>query len=383
MSVNYEQLIAQRFFCTFCKRVGMVDERTQKFLDSLKVQLGQRDIHEEEIAGWLGISTASVSRRLNGIIPFQREEIEILDQELEEHGALLWEARYVPEGYHPPVGIYLNEEWLQQQIEYAEVIARFDRLDRAEQHITQLRTELAPFKEESLGKKYRMKLRLELLDIEAYRPGRIQAVLQKATKLEKAIQAIGDRQLLYDYYTLMSDFANGANDYELALAHERQALKLVDSLEKPTAARLETEISLVNLLAFSAPSSSEPEQYLETVRSALYVPSYDLGKWPKLNEPNYLDVLQAEFNLRLEQGGHTSEAGDILTTILEKFLDCPYKTQKTTSLLCAAEFYAIDKQQSLMENYLKQAQSLIEGEEIHWFDSEIERITEMAKDGEA
>jgi hypothetical protein len=361
----------------------MVDERTQKFLVSLKVQLGQRDIHEKELAGWLNSSVSGVSRRLNGIIPFQREDIEILDQELEEHGALLWEAGYVPKDYHPPVGIYLNEEWLRQQVEYAETIAQFDRLDSAERYIEELRKRLAPFKDESLAKKYRMKLYLDLLDIEAYRPGRIRSVLQKATKLEKTIQSVGDKQLLYEYYTLMSDLTNGANDYELALVHERRALKLVDSLEKPTAARLETEISLVNLLAFSDPSSSEPEQYLETVKSTLYVPNYDLGKWPKSDEPNYLEVLQAEFNLRLEQGGSNSEPGGILTIILQDFRDCPYKIQKATSLLCGAEFYAMDKQQSLMEKYLKQAQTLIEGEELHWFDSEIERITELFKDGEA
>jgi hypothetical protein len=219
---------------------------------------------------------------------------------------------------------------------------------------------LSPFKEEGLIKKYRMKLRLDLLDIEANRPGRIQTVLQKATKLEKAIQAIGDEQLLYEYYASMSDFANGARDYEQALVYERRSLKLVDSLERPTAACLETEISIINLLAFSDPSNSEAEQHLETVKSSLYVPRYDIGKWPKPDEPNYLEVLQTEFNLRLYQGRHTSEAGDILTIILEKFPHSPYMVQNVTSLLCGAEFYAIDKQQNLMEDYLKQAQTLIE-----------------------
>lgn len=134
------------------------------------------------------------------------------------------------------MGKYLDEEWLRQRIKSAEVIPRFDRQDAAEQYIKRTLIELSPFKEESLVKKYRMKLLLNLLDLEADRPGRILSVLQKATNLEKAIQAVGDKQLLYDYYSSMSDFANGADDYEQALAYERRALELVDSLERPTAA---------------------------------------------------------------------------------------------------------------------------------------------------
>jgi hypothetical protein len=88
-------------------------------------------------------------------------------------------------------------------------------------------------------------------------------------------------------------------------------------------------------------------------------------------------VLQAEFNLRLNQGGHTSEAGDILTIILEKFPHSPYTVQNMTSLLSVAEFYAIDGQQNLMEDYLKQSQELIDAEEIHWFDGEAERIRRL------
>jgi hypothetical protein len=172
----------------------------------------------------------------------------------------------------------------------------------------------------------------------------------------------------------MSDFSGGARDYEESLFYERRALKLVDLLERPTVARLETEISIINLLALSDPSNAEAEQRLETLKSALYVPRYDIGKWPKFDETNYLDLLQAEFNLRLNQDGHSPKAGDILTIILEKFRYSPYTMQNATSLLCAAEFYAIDGQQNIMEDYLKQSQELIDGEQIHWYDGEVERI---------
>jgi hypothetical protein len=335
-------------------------------------------ITQREVAKWLkDVDVGAVNRRLTGKRTFLREELDILDWVLGENGALLEKAGYIPDDTYPPKSRYLDEEWLRRRLDEKEVVLHFAPLDIAEGCVKGLLGYLASVQEDRSVRRYKTWLELDNLDLMINRFGIDAYFLLKAKELETVVQKVDDNELTYYYESSMTDFCGGARDDEQALLYERRALKLVDSLERPIVACLETEISIVNLLALTDPSNSEAEQRLETVKSALYVPSYDIEKWPKFDETNYLESLQAEFNLRLYQGGHTSGAGDVITIILGKFLHSPYKEQNATSLLCAAEFYATDGQQNLMEDYLKQSQELIDGDEMHWYDGEVERIREL------
>jgi hypothetical protein len=330
-------------------------------------------VKQSEVAKWLGIDPGALNRRLTGQRLFRREELEIIDGKLGEHGALLLKAGYKPDDAYPPKSRYLDEEWLRHRLDEKEVLLHFATLGVSEGCVRGLLDYLDSVREDWLVRKYKTWLELDLFGLVIERSGMNEDILLKGKALETVVQKVDDNEFTYHYECSMSDFCGGARDYEQALFYEQRALKLVDSLEKPMVARIETEIAIINLLALIDPTNTEAEKHLEIVKPALYVPSYDVG-WPKFDETNYLELLQAEYNLRLYQSEHTSEAGDILTIILEKFLHSPYTVQNATSLLCAAEFYAIDVQQNLMEDYLKRSQELIEGDGIHWFDGEVERI---------
>jgi hypothetical protein len=124
---------------------------------------------------------------------------------------------------------------------------------------------LASVREDGLVRKYKTWLELDLLSLILDRFGMNTNILLQAKALERIVQRVDDNELTYNYESSMSDFCGGARDYERALFYEQRALKLVDLLEKPTVARQETEISIVNLLALSDPSNVEAEKQLETL----------------------------------------------------------------------------------------------------------------------
>jgi hypothetical protein len=85
----------------------MTTERNKSFGSWLATHLKEMSINQREVAKWLGIDVGAVNKRLNGQRPFQREEVEIIDRELGEHGALLRKAGYVPDDAYPRrVGIW-------------------------------------------------------------------------------------------------------------------------------------------------------------------------------------------------------------------------------------------------------------------------------------
>jgi hypothetical protein len=354
----------------------MATERDVRFSSWLATHLKEMSVTHREIAKWLGIDPGAVNRRLTGQRPFRRDELEIIDRLLGEHGALLRKAGYIPDDASSPRSKYLDEEWLLHRLKEEAVLFRYASVEVALNRIEELLAYLESVHEQEykLVKKYKTLLKLDKLDLLIGRFGMDSYLLNRAGALGKVVQQVDDNELSYVYETAMTIFSSGVNDYEQALVHDQRALRITDSLERPVVAHLQIEISIIDVLTHIDPWNPEAEEKLETVKAALYVPRY-IGNWPEIDEPSYLDVLQVEFNLRLEQAGPTSEAGDILTTILNNFLYAPSTEDTITSLLCAAEFYALDGQKDCMENYLNEVQPLIE--QRHWFDGEVERIKEV------
>ncbi|MDP2663057.1 MAG: hypothetical protein Q8R28_20265 [Dehalococcoidia bacterium] len=140
----------------------------------------------------------------------------------------------------------------------------------------------------------------------------------------------------------MADLAAGMDDYEEAVYHDRRCLIVMESLQNPEVERVRTKIALANYLALWDPLNPEAEELIESTASALWVPVfvYPSGGWPNpYDEPTYLDVLQALFNLRLAQG-NIEEAGDVMQLILDRFFPSLSPGDNITPLLSPAEYHA-------------------------------------------
>lgn len=337
---------------------------------------GNGGVTEGDVAGWLDKSQPTVSRRLNGEIPFRRDELEILDEALGERGALLRQAGYVPQDAYPTASRYLDEAWLLRRLDEAEAISsnRDASWSVSEGYLKMLLSYLAPLREDRLVEKYRTRLQLDLLDIASERFGVTAGIIRSARSLGGTVNESKDRELTYRYETAMMGFAAGAGHYERGLNHQRWALTIAEAWDKLDPQRAWDQLQVAHLLAITSPGSPESETIIETLKPQLWTVEYRPGEWPRpIDGASYLDVLLTEFSFYFHQG-LLSRAGDLLDLILGKFMTSPYSSDTILVESSAAEWYAAHGQGRLMEAHLLRADTLIRRYERFWYGDEVDRI---------
>jgi hypothetical protein len=352
------------------------------FRTVLRAELEDKGIQESELAEWLGTSISTVSRRLTGKSELRREEVAILDERLGEHGGLPIAAGFLPDRGELAPSQYFDEQAFRDRFEEVLLLGMSPHasLNMVERSIKRLLTCLRSVKQDRTVRRYRLRLELELLERSSNRSGVTQDILRRVMSLRSAVGTLDDRMLSYEYESILSDLYVGVDDYERALLHQRRALELVAATPSQDAERIRSEITIARLLAGIDPWSPEAAQLLEAAAPRLWVERYEPWRWPRpMDGPSYLDVLHAQFALQLSQAD-MQQAGDTVSTILDRFVTSPRVSDTITSLLCAAEFYGRDHQLVMMEQHLTEAETLIHQFEQHWFGDEPRLIRNLLRE---
>ena len=172
-----------------------VGVRDRQFAAWLKEHLKQRDIRETEVATWLNMNVSNVSRRLKGLTPFRRDEIELLDEKIEAHGAVMLQAGYLPDIAYIPRSRYLDKDWFIEQIDELSDLFNFSPIQTAEKRVSRLLAYLNSLHEDSLVRKYRIWLTVDYIEAAAYNHGISEIYIKKARDLRHDVYATRDKNL--------------------------------------------------------------------------------------------------------------------------------------------------------------------------------------------
>jgi tetratricopeptide (TPR) repeat protein len=350
----------------------------------LKRYIDERGITQQEVADLIYVDKSNVTLRFKGITPFTRKDVENLDQAWHEHGALLERAGFLERDRHSllivPGSRYLDEVWIKDRLDEAADLRTSPNAGssrRAKRYLEALIAYLESCKEDQTTRLYQAKVRLEALELRGDITGVSEGIFQAAKDLRHAVDDTADREFAYDYASGMSDLAVGRGRYEQALTYQEEALRLTPALNDPRTEKLWTEIAIANIHSYTDPENPAAMHVVEDASAELEVPSYPLGDWP-IESPSYLGVLQTKLNLQL--GLDLQKAGETLEVILRNFLPSPAMSDDITTLVAAAEFYALDHQEAIMEKYLGQAGKLIRQHDLNYYASEIERVRSLLEE---